>query len=1015
MSRHSQLFAFAIVISVVSFVVGMPAAKAAADNTDLPVAIDISDLSDFQDVEGNSISIDNDTTTDNQRLVTGEEQDGSAVEITIYLGTSESINDDTLTGDVQDGVPAQDNSPSEVDPDTLTAQVVVAATPTTIAVAWMAPAGTNEYTLGLNGEQTDTSSSPSFTVTDLPPAQNFTLSLGSTSDSGASGSDPAGPTPNVDCPSPGYLYTHNLATWDTSATAAHGHNTLLVGGGLHVSTDDSSATALATGAWPDLIALSDAKTPTITETGSGSIPLLALSVDFDGDGTADGSLSKIGSDEYVTSNAAGFVEDAAPSDSEDGGSLAEWQSAFPDAMILTVGWALGPSIQGAGTIHSFTVGCDTFEFGAPTSGISGVNDDTTMSLTVSTLTPSSGSRSSARRSMSGVSTEDAGALIPYINTSTEFNYRTFLPYSDLSVDPVSSDRLIVKACIAGAYAESVAGGHPYEHPNRLTFIGDGRTFQQPTIGQEDFRTMMDVTEDWTGNTNPVLSNDVGTTEIVDPTDDDSVVDSRRASTSGMTLSGVTKSSNFVGFDLNHVANDPFCPSVNAVGAITYAVHVSMYRSGLVVVQGKRATMPAHEGWVRWNGGDTWTNMFRLDGTALVCLIAGNIGSLPGDITGCSGPVSGSANEPAPAVNAVSATSAVADSGDYPLINYIWMGPGVDPTYGIQPGERVSRFTVEIDGIDSTVQPFKSGLPYYNSVGYDPESDGASGGSITEVRGWLNGRQVSLGQGSWSSQVWANRLVISTPEFIIDGAKREAETHAFMDHGILSWELNGTLNVVTMSNLGDPYASEGLSKGDYDALQFPSVASATLRDTSAVADTDGDFGVTFSATRMFYCDSSCGPDASQLQSVPSLDGLSGGTDPDGPFPVHSFTVGTADMSLTLPGGAVLPAMPVAGSPPPLIVTTLDYVSDQVSSYAITTSVPFLVPGLVAATMSPDPNAVWDLLNGAVLNFTIGGAVNHIELDNAFETADDSWSGNEPTYPNRDIDELDNLYSMPVSHP
>lgn len=119
--------------------------------------------------------------------------------------------------------------------------------------------------------------------------------------------------------------------------------------------------------------LSDAGTPSMDYTHlSGDYkPGLQMRIDFNGDGTVDGTLvgeSIYGDNWWLTNGSAQFVKNAAPHNgggngSEWYGTLNEWLTAFPSAQVKFIGFSLGTAANGEGVLHSLTFGCHKWTFG----------------------------------------------------------------------------------------------------------------------------------------------------------------------------------------------------------------------------------------------------------------------------------------------------------------------------------------------------------------------------------------------------------------------------------------------------------------------------------------------------------------------------------------------------------------------------------------------------------------------------------------------------------------------------
>jgi alpha-tubulin suppressor-like RCC1 family protein len=260
---------------------------------------------------------------------------------------------------------------------------------------------------------------------------------------------------------------------------------------------------------------------------------------------------------------------------------------------------------GDGVIHSILAGCVNYTFGTP---VADTPVDTTMYLSVSTLNPEP---APLLRGSFGSPSLEAGAEIH----STEFNYRTFIPYFDLAQSPDPTDQPIAAACAAVDLFNKI----PDEH-GALTFLGDNRDVAAPTPGLQDYRTMMDYRYNWDTGL-PDKQTDVGITKVYDITAG-KVIAQDEANKSNMTFLHEVTADNYAAVTFHHVANDPFCPSWLVYGAIVYNVRVEMYRSGLITVYGARNAMPVHEGWVRWNDQQTWSNVFALEARGLKCLAIG---------------------------------------------------------------------------------------------------------------------------------------------------------------------------------------------------------------------------------------------------------------------------------------------------------------------------------------------------------------------------------------------------------
>jgi hypothetical protein len=360
-------------------------------------------------------------------------------------------------------------------------------------------------------------------------------------------------------------------------------------------------------------------------------PTLRLKVDFANDGTELGTLIQDPSDHtdwLASDDTSAAVSSAAPhvgaGDQANGyGSLAEWSTAFPSAHITQFGYELGPSVQASGNIDSITLGCTEYSFETsdlPTAP-SNLTDQSSY-VSVRTLTPLPEGDFATPRELRRALVDETNSSTPPSVDSAEIAYRAFIPYDYLSDSPHFSDQVIVAGCV-GLYEAAHASLFASD-PNPLdyTFIGDNRSFEQPNVDPADrnYRTSMDYKFDWTTDTGDGQSHP-GDTQLIKKSDD-SVIQTQDASTDGMHYYDQSHTDDYAAVTLQQSAHDPFCPSYEHFGAITFQMHVSFYRTGLTTVTGVRFTMPSQEIWVRWNGDANWTNIMAANATDLECLVLG---------------------------------------------------------------------------------------------------------------------------------------------------------------------------------------------------------------------------------------------------------------------------------------------------------------------------------------------------------------------------------------------------------
>jgi len=164
------------------------------------------------------------------------------------------------------------------------------------------------------------------------------------------------------------------AGWDVSQTKSKGHNDLTPDG-LHVYTEGATSDDKAAAYYPVNYALKDGGTPAmdfvVTDPlETAATPGLQLVVDFNNDGTPDGTLvgeAIYGNNWWLTNGSAQFVKDAAPSHgggfgSANNGTLNAWLASFPSARVKAIGYSMGSGVYGDGTLKSLTYGCVNYEF-----------------------------------------------------------------------------------------------------------------------------------------------------------------------------------------------------------------------------------------------------------------------------------------------------------------------------------------------------------------------------------------------------------------------------------------------------------------------------------------------------------------------------------------------------------------------------------------------------------------------------------------------------------------------------
>lgn len=161
---------------------------------------------------------------------------------------------------------------------------------------------------------------------------------------------------------------------DLASTRATGHHEFSKTGGVRVYTDGNTSTDKAAGYFDIGTPLAKAGAPSLDWTaaaGQPAVPGNQLKVDFDGDGTVDGTLvgEPVYGAQWWLADAKAFVKENAPRTGGGHGSnwfgtVGEWSDGFPNAVIVAGGWSLGSGVKGDGVINGITVGAVTYTFEA---------------------------------------------------------------------------------------------------------------------------------------------------------------------------------------------------------------------------------------------------------------------------------------------------------------------------------------------------------------------------------------------------------------------------------------------------------------------------------------------------------------------------------------------------------------------------------------------------------------------------------------------------------------------------
>ena len=179
------------------------------------------------------------------------------------------------------------------------------------------------------------------------------------------------PPTNVVCEAneQGPVGTNLNGLWTNVDTRSAGHYEY-VDGALHVWTDDATSNAKVSLGTAASFALSQSGQFGIDWEGTTPPPGVNLFVDFDNDGSIDGTLvfeTVYGQDLWLTNGSKQFVKDAAPSHtggngSENHGTINEWLTVFPNAQVKGIAFSLGSGVHGDGLIKSLTIGCTVYTF-----------------------------------------------------------------------------------------------------------------------------------------------------------------------------------------------------------------------------------------------------------------------------------------------------------------------------------------------------------------------------------------------------------------------------------------------------------------------------------------------------------------------------------------------------------------------------------------------------------------------------------------------------------------------------
>lgn len=165
----------------------------------------------------------------------------------------------------------------------------------------------------------------------------------------------------------------NSVASDTRATGDYE----VAGTGLHIWTTGATGTDKVAEYVDTHVALALIGEPTLeyNNTSGGGVPGYQLVIDFDSNGSPDGILvgepGVYGNDWWASNGSAAFVKGGAPSTSGGSGSghhgtLDQWRTAFPTAVVKLFGFSLGSGVLGNGTLDAINFNGTRYTFGVMT-------------------------------------------------------------------------------------------------------------------------------------------------------------------------------------------------------------------------------------------------------------------------------------------------------------------------------------------------------------------------------------------------------------------------------------------------------------------------------------------------------------------------------------------------------------------------------------------------------------------------------------------------------------------------
>jgi hypothetical protein len=181
-----------VVVAATVVVASAGVGSAAADPpTDVPVIVDLSDTTSFEDINEDAVLVLEDDDSDlGERIVDGELDSGTPVQIRIYSldptadfdleDVEDAMEDAELNSSETEVEPSEEVfEAEEAEPTPLTYEPTLASavTPTTISVTWSDLATEAPSLVFLDGEGLTETTEPFFAITDLQPETEYTVEV----------------------------------------------------------------------------------------------------------------------------------------------------------------------------------------------------------------------------------------------------------------------------------------------------------------------------------------------------------------------------------------------------------------------------------------------------------------------------------------------------------------------------------------------------------------------------------------------------------------------------------------------------------------------------------------------------------------------------------------------------------------------------------------------------------------------------------------------------------------------